>query len=74
MPITKVKMVEARCDGCEKVDHWPEEEPPHGIHLSWTEVSGAGADGGTLFACSERCVPKAFKRRQEIKDRQEGRL
>ncbi len=57
----EVTLTEYTCDGCGRTAVVDVEADglPTGFHLSVTEVTGAGADGGDVYACRKSCVLKA---------------
>lgn len=54
-------MTEFTCDGCGRtaVVDVDVDGLPTGYHISVTEVTGAGAAGGDVYACRRSCILKA---------------
>lgn len=63
----EVQLLEYVCDGCGRSRFGdPEDDLPLGFHGDVFWVHGAGAAGGSWFACTERCIRKAVKRALEL--------
>lgn len=56
-----VAVTEFTCDGCGRRALIDVEAvgPPIGYHITVTEVTGAGAGGGEVYACRRSCILKA---------------
>ena len=56
-----VQLTEYTCDGCGRraVVDLEVDGLATGYHLSVTSVTGAGADGGDVYACRRSCILKA---------------
>ena len=55
-----------KCDGCGRLHYFEGEDPAFGLYVSWSEVASSGAWGGELYACNEKCLIKAIRRRGEV--------
>lgn len=55
----EVKGKEYLCDGCGKSVVEMYDEPVLGFHGDATEISGAGGQGGSWFACRRTCIQNA---------------